>query len=270
MQQAWKRVKEVKIESVGDNIFLFKFATEEEKKRVFIGGGGGGAWHFDISLLVLTEVVGIGGIKDQSFTHASSWVQMHNIPIMCMNRVAIRKIGEKIGIMQEIETDKAGECIGQFAHIRVSIDITQPLKKVVFLQGEGSKIPMPILYEKLPNFCFCCAHIGHQYRECFKYMGQQKEDLPYGEWMRAVTQAERVKQNRMRERTNREQNHSNTNNATVSNPGTNEGQQNPIGQNGSYPKNLGAEPEKNATQPSITQKQGGAGSINADRHRAEK
>lgn len=129
---------------------------------------------------------------------------------------------------------------------------------------------MPILYEKLPNFCFCCAHIGHQYRECLKYMGQQKEDLPYGEWMRAVTQAERVKQNRMRERTNCEQNHSNTNNAAVSNPGTNEGQQNPIGQNGSYPKNLGAEPEKNATQPSITQKQGGAGSINADRYRAEK
>lgn len=93
----------------------------------------------------------------------------------------------------EIETDEAGECIGQFAHIRVSIYITQPLKKVVFLQGERSKIPMPILYEKLPDFCFCCAHIGRQYRGCLKYKGQQKEDLPYGEWMRAVTQAERVK-----------------------------------------------------------------------------
>lgn len=44
MQQAWKRVKEVKIESIGDNIFLFKFATEEEKKRVFMGGGGGVAF----------------------------------------------------------------------------------------------------------------------------------------------------------------------------------------------------------------------------------
>lgn len=42
MQQAWKRVKEVKIESMGDNIFLFKFATEEENKRVFMGVGGGG------------------------------------------------------------------------------------------------------------------------------------------------------------------------------------------------------------------------------------
>lgn len=40
MQQAWRTVKEVKIESMGDNIFLFKFATEEEKKRVLMGGHG--------------------------------------------------------------------------------------------------------------------------------------------------------------------------------------------------------------------------------------
>lgn len=38
MQQTWRTVKEVKIEGMRDNIFLFKFASEEEKKRVFIGG----------------------------------------------------------------------------------------------------------------------------------------------------------------------------------------------------------------------------------------
>lgn len=33
IQQAWKTIKEVKIESMGDNIFLFKFASEKEKKK---------------------------------------------------------------------------------------------------------------------------------------------------------------------------------------------------------------------------------------------
>ena len=110
MQQAWRIVKEVKIESMGDNIFLFKFATEEEKKRVFMGGGG--AWHFHRSLLVLYELEGIGDIKDQSFTHISFWVQVHNIPIMYMNMDAIQKLGEKIGTVQEIKTNETGECIG--------------------------------------------------------------------------------------------------------------------------------------------------------------
>lgn len=84
-------MKEVKIESIGDNIFLFKFATEEETKRVLMGG----PWHFDRSLLVLVEPAGSDDIKDQSFTHTSFWVQLHNIPIMCMNREAIQKLGEK-------------------------------------------------------------------------------------------------------------------------------------------------------------------------------
>ncbi|KAH9698768.1 DUF4283 domain-containing protein [Citrus sinensis] len=142
MQTAWRTVKEVKIESVGDNIFLFKFASEEEKKRVLMGG----LWHFDRALIVLTEPTGIGDIKNQSLTHTTFWVQIHNIPIMCMNKEAIQKLGEKIATVKEVETDEAGECIGQFARVRISIDISQPLKKIVFLQQADGKIPMPILY----------------------------------------------------------------------------------------------------------------------------
>ena len=64
---------------------------------------------------------------------------------------------------------------------------------------------MPVLYENLPDFCFCCAHIGHQYRECLKYKGQPKEELLYGGWMRATSQSERVKLNQMKEKDIHEQ-----------------------------------------------------------------
>lgn len=111
-----------------------------------------------------------------------------------MNKEVIQKLGEKIGTVKEIESDEIGECIGQFARIRISISITQPLKKVAFAQQDGVKIPMPVLYEKLPEFCFCCAHIGHQFRECLICKGQPKEELPYGSWMRAIAQTDRVKQ----------------------------------------------------------------------------
>lgn len=78
-----------------------------------------------------------------------------------MNKDAIQKLGEKIGIVKEVGTDETGECLGQFTRIKVSTDITQPLKKVVFLQQEEGRILMLVLYEKLLDFCFCCAHIGH-------------------------------------------------------------------------------------------------------------
>ncbi|KAK9190351.1 hypothetical protein WN943_018955 [Citrus x changshan-huyou] len=51
MQQAWKTTKEIKVESLGDNIFVFKFAVEHDKKRVLTEG----PWHFDKALIVLVE-----------------------------------------------------------------------------------------------------------------------------------------------------------------------------------------------------------------------
>ena len=77
---------------------------------------------------------------------------------------------------------------------------------------------MPVLYEKLSNFYFCCAHIEHQFRECLKYKGQPKDELPYGAWMRAISQAERVKQNKMKEKSDREQAQANESFIAVSNP----------------------------------------------------
>lgn len=61
-----------------------------------------------------------------------------------MDRGTVWKLEEKIGNVEEIETDEASKCIGQLARAKISIDITQLLKKVMFLQ-QGVKIPMPIL-----------------------------------------------------------------------------------------------------------------------------
>lgn len=64
---------------------------------------------------------------------------------------------------------------------------------------------MPVLYEKLPDFYFYCVHIGHQYMECLKYKGQPKDQLPYGGWMRAITQAEKTKQSQIKEKGKQDQ-----------------------------------------------------------------
>lgn len=50
--------------------------------------------------------------------------------------------------------DDVGECIGQLTRIKISINITQLLKKIVFVQIDRVKIPLLVLYEKLPDFVF--------------------------------------------------------------------------------------------------------------------
>ncbi|KAH9735309.1 zinc knuckle protein [Citrus sinensis] len=191
MQQVWRSVKEVKVESMGENIFIFKFASEGEKKRILHGG----PWHFNNWLMVLTEPTGIGDIKQQTFTYTSFWVQIHNALIMCMDKDIMKEIGQKIGKVEEVETDETGECLGSFARVRISIDITQPLKERLLLKLEDERrISLRVAYEKLPEFCFCCGLIGHQYKKCLDYGGQPKEELVYGAWMKALTRMEKAKQ----------------------------------------------------------------------------
>lgn len=64
-------------------------------------------------------------------------------------------MGDKIGLVEEVDADEDGECIGAFARARIFIDITHPLKKIIFLKSEDEmKIPIVVFYERLSDFCF--------------------------------------------------------------------------------------------------------------------
>ncbi|KAH9670323.1 CCHC-type domain-containing protein [Citrus sinensis] len=152
IHQVWRTVRGVRVESLGENVFMFKFALEVDKRRVLAGG----PWHFNKALIVLTEPEGIGNITKQAFTHVFFWVQILNIPIMAMNTEAISRLGDIIGSVEEVETNEDGECIGEIARVRIRVDVAKPLKKIIFLESEGEeKVPMPVTYERLPDFCFC-------------------------------------------------------------------------------------------------------------------
>ena len=112
-------------------------------------------------------------------------------------------LGETIGKVEEVDADEEGECIGQYARVRISIDITQPLKKIIYIEhARGEEISIPVVYERLPEFYFCCGRIGHPYKECDKYEGQPKDELAYRVWMQVVQFYGKPRVNRSHERGN--------------------------------------------------------------------
>ena len=175
--QAWRPVGVVKVESLRNKIFMFKFSLEEDKRRVLARG----SWHFDRALIVLQEPSGIGNLTEQHFSHVSFWVQLHNKPLMCMDTSTIQEIGAKIGKVEDVATDAIGDCFGEYVRVRISINITKRLKKILKIQQEdGGEISARVIYEKLSEYCFCCGFIRHQYRECAMYKGQPNEEMAYG------------------------------------------------------------------------------------------
>lgn len=192
LQTVWKTMREVKIEELGENIFLFKFGAEVDKRKILSGG----PWHFENGLIILKEPVGIGEITKQDFTHVSFWVQIHNVPIMCRDTKTIQELGEAIGRVEEVGTDDNGDCFGKYIRLRISIDFTKPLIQMLELEqeDEGEKpVPMLVRYERLPNFCFVCGCIGHQYRICAKYKNQSRKEMEYGPLLKAPTVTDKKK-----------------------------------------------------------------------------
>ncbi|KAL0359793.1 UNVERIFIED_CONTAM: hypothetical protein Sangu_0828700 [Sesamum angustifolium] len=100
-------------------------------------------------------------------------------------------IGNKLGRLKEVDLDSNGEVWGSSVRIRVAIDTSKPLKRVLKLRTVlGDEQLVTFTYERLPNFCYLCGRLGHLSRVCdlqlqdgFSDPGQH---TPFGPWLRAA------------------------------------------------------------------------------------
>ncbi|KAL5765959.1 hypothetical protein ACOSP7_016576 [Xanthoceras sorbifolium] len=79
--KVWRITKEVDIELIRSNIFVFRFKCRWDRKRVFEGG----LWLFDKQLIVLKEIPGIGKIEEINFHFSPFWIQLYNLPLERMS-----------------------------------------------------------------------------------------------------------------------------------------------------------------------------------------
>ncbi|KAL5827595.1 hypothetical protein ACOSQ3_019436 [Xanthoceras sorbifolium] len=185
-QQIWGTVGRVEIEMIGDNVFVFHFQSLEDKAMVWSRG----PWHFDKNLIVLEKPVGPGAISQLQFKFSEFWIHIYNIPLACMNCKVARLIAEEVGTIVDFPIDSK-DLWGKFLRIKVSIDITKPLKRGIRMRLENfdTMITALIKYERLPDFCYGCGFIGHSFREC--HISEVRKSImegaepKFGVWLRA-------------------------------------------------------------------------------------
>ncbi|KAK2662589.1 hypothetical protein Ddye_001163 [Dipteronia dyeriana] len=110
---------------------------------------------------------GTGEILKLPFRRTKFWVQIFNIPLVCMNMKIERMIAEIIGEVVEIPMEDR-ECWGKILRVKVVIDISKPLLEGLILNLEEfeTSIAALIRYECLPEFCYGCGRISHPLRDC--------------------------------------------------------------------------------------------------------
>lgn len=81
-------------------------------------------------------------------------MQIHNIPVACMNERLGMKIGSMIGEVLELDGGPTGSCPGKFLHVRVKVGVFRPLMKVIniVMVKDGPPMAVYLVYERLPVF----------------------------------------------------------------------------------------------------------------------
>ncbi|KAL4342462.1 hypothetical protein GQ457_08G033240 [Hibiscus cannabinus] len=128
---------------------------------------------------------------DFDFMNMVILVRVYQLPLRAMNGSMGLQLGGTIGRAIGVDHRVEGGNLGEFLRIRVSIDITKPLRRCILLgNGQGKKpSPCPLKYERLPRFCYHCGLLGHDLAACLaKPPDLDIRKLQYGSWLRVSTQ----------------------------------------------------------------------------------
>ncbi|KAH7561088.1 hypothetical protein JRO89_XS10G0172000 [Xanthoceras sorbifolium] len=65
------------------------------------------------------------------FNKVAFWIQLHNVPLLFMNKEIGKFLGEQLGDFKEIDLGISGDCLEKYLRVRTAIDITQPLRRIL-------------------------------------------------------------------------------------------------------------------------------------------
>lgn len=168
-----------------DNVVLFSFGNLADKKRVQLGA----PWLLDKYLMLLQDAAMDMVVSNLIFKKSAFWIQLHGLPLGLLNKSFATLAGNSIGSFLGIDCDLSGSVIGKFLRIRVEIDVSKPLCRVLHADFKGQTITISLKYERLPDFCFFCGIIGHTLKDCDNRVlsnSHMNDLLEYGNWLRAL------------------------------------------------------------------------------------
>ncbi|KAL0412097.1 UNVERIFIED_CONTAM: hypothetical protein Slati_3799400 [Sesamum latifolium] len=119
-------------------------------------------WAYEKSLLVLRTVDPDENPLKVGLDWCDFYVHIHNFPLGKMNKDFAKFIGNQIESFKDVDTVGSDKLWGLSLQIRVSLNITKPLYRVLRLRtAVGDDHIVSFTYEKLPNFCYLCGCLGH-------------------------------------------------------------------------------------------------------------
>ena len=125
LSRIWRLVGTVVFKELQDNLWLFEFNEEDKKHRVLARR----PWSFNRQILVLNEFDGQCPPLQMAFMNSPIWIQVHDMPLLCMTKGIGAKIGASLGVLEVVDVAGDGVGWGRCLRIRISIDLSKPLER---------------------------------------------------------------------------------------------------------------------------------------------
>lgn len=106
LRSMWCSVHIFGVHDFGANIVLILFENEADPPKILAQG----PWSFNKYLIGLYKPKEEESVDDATFTKASFWIQIHDLPLWCMNQANAEDIGTTLGTHEQVDVSSTGEC----------------------------------------------------------------------------------------------------------------------------------------------------------------
>ncbi|KAI0500141.1 hypothetical protein KFK09_018350 [Dendrobium nobile] len=162
VSKVWKLKGSIKMISLNDGFFLFKFSSAEDFEYVW----NKGIWFILGKPFVLQKWSPLFSPKREEFTSVPIWIKILDLPLCCWTPTGVSKIATKIGIPLAVDDLTATKSRLTYARVCVQVDATATYPEFIPILVEGKIFNLKILYEWKPIPCDHCSSLIHVNSEC--------------------------------------------------------------------------------------------------------
>lgn len=139
---------------------MTRFAHKEDKDYVLTEG----PWLIGGHYLAIQPWKPQFNPKTESINKLAVWIRVTNLSTEYMRASLLRKIDNLIGTTFKVDINTTNQSRGRFARVCVQLDLDQPFKTSVCIDG----IWFNLEYQGLNMICFECGKFGLLKEECLK------------------------------------------------------------------------------------------------------
>ncbi|XP_020676334.1 uncharacterized protein LOC110095229 [Dendrobium catenatum] len=162
LRKQWRQFGQFHFTTLGKGWFLCSFSLAEMVEDV----NSGGPWFVNEHIVRMEKWTPEFNSSTIKGLTSPIWIRMPNLPLQCWDEKNVACISSRIGKPIMLDGNMFHWGRKEFVRVCVRVKLDQPLSLGVWVDSMGGRFFQKVEYEKVSNFCFVCAKIGHFDKEC--------------------------------------------------------------------------------------------------------